>query len=102
MIKNVSIGKLKFPILVLIVLFAFVFIQAKKPKKAIWRPDPNTIEIQGGAFYLGASDEEVDMAMMNRKKLVSIPSFWIDRTEITNFQYHKFVNYVRDSLCYLA
>lgn len=48
-------------------LFALVFIQARKPKKAVWKPDPNTIEIKGGAFYLGASDEEVDMAMINRK-----------------------------------
>ena len=102
MIKNFTIRQFKFPFLFLTVLFALVFIQARKPKKAVWKPDPNTIEIKGGAFYLGASDEEVDMAMINRKKLVSIPSFWMDRTEITNAQYRSFVNYVRDSLCYLA
>lgn len=96
------ISRYKFPTFVTILLLACVFIQAKKPKKQVWKPDPNTVEIKGGTFYLGASDEEVDMAMINRKKLVSIPSFWMDRAEITNEQYRLFVNYVRDSLCYLA
>jgi sulfatase modifying factor 1 len=102
MIKIFKIARFKFPFLLLTVLIACVFIQAKKPKKAVWRPDPNMVEIKGGAFYLGASDEEVDMAMINRKKLVSVPAFWMDRTEITNEEYRRFVNYVRDSLCYLA
>ena len=42
------------------------------------------------------------MSMLNRKKLVSIQSFWMDRTEVTNGQYRKFVKYVADSLKYLA
>jgi hypothetical protein len=63
MINFFTIRQFKFPFLFLTVLFALVFIQARKPKKAVWKPDPNTIEIKGGAFYLGASDEEVDMAM---------------------------------------
>jgi gliding motility-associated lipoprotein GldK len=40
--------------------------------------------------------------MVNRKKLVSINSFWMDKTEITNEQYRRFVNYVADSLKFLA
>jgi hypothetical protein len=60
------------------------------------------ISIPGGSFYLGPSDEQIDMAMVNRKKLVSISSFWMDRTEVTNQQYRKFVKYVADSLKYLA
>jgi gliding motility-associated lipoprotein GldK len=51
---------------------------------------------------MGPSDEQVDMAMVNRKKLVSINGFWMDRTEVTNQQYRKFVKYVSDSLKYLA
>jgi formylglycine-generating enzyme len=58
--------------------------------------------IPGGSFYMGASDEQVDLAMVNRKKLVSVQSFWMDKTEITNEQYRRFVNYVSDSLKYLA
>jgi gliding motility-associated lipoprotein GldK len=65
--------------------------------------DPmHTVFIPGGSFYMGASDEQVDLAMVNRKKLVSVQSFWMDKTEITNEQYRRFVNYVSDSLKYLA
>jgi gliding motility-associated lipoprotein GldK len=60
------------------------------------------VQIPGGSFYMGPSDEQVDMAMVNRKKLVSISGFWMDRTEVTNQQYRKFVKYVSDSLKYLA
>jgi gliding motility-associated lipoprotein GldK len=60
------------------------------------------VQIPGGSFYMGPSDEQVDMAMVNRKKLVSITGFWMDRTEVTNQQYRKFVKYVSDSLKYLA
>jgi gliding motility-associated lipoprotein GldK len=60
------------------------------------------ISIPGGSFYMGPSDEQIDMAMVNRKKLVSISGFWMDRTEVTNQQYRKFVKYVSDSLKYLA
>ena len=67
-----------------------------------FRSDPNMVQIPGGSFYMGPSDEQVDMAMVNRKKLVSITGFWMDRTEVTNQQYRKFVKYVSDSLKYLA
>jgi len=65
--------------------------------------DPaHTVFVPGGSFYMGASDEQIDNSMVNRKKLVSVQSFWMDRTEITNEQYRKFVSYVSDSLKYLA
>jgi len=60
------------------------------------------VQIPGGSFYMGPSDEQVDMAMVNRKKLVSITGFWMDRSEVTNQQYRKFLKYVSDSLKYLA
>jgi len=65
--------------------------------------DPaHTVFVPGGSFFMGASDEQIDNSMVNRKKLVSVQSFWMDRTEITNEQYRKFVSYVSDSLKYLA
>jgi len=69
-----------------------------KPKIKV---DPNMAYIPGGSYYMGASDEQVDNSLMNHKKLVSVSSFWMDKTEITNEQYHMFVNYVADSLKYL-
>ncbi len=83
------------------VVFAFAPLKGKK-KINNNKLDPNMVEIPNGSFYMGASDEQMDLSMFNQKKLVSIQSFWMDRTEVTNEQYRKFVNYVADSLKYLA
>ena len=90
----------KLPIvLAAIILGSIGVLSFKDPK---FRADPNMVQIPGGSFHMGPSDEQVDMAMVNRKKLVSISGFWMDRTEVTNQQYRKFVKYVSDSLKYLA
>ena len=65
-------------------------------------PDRYMAEIPAGTFYMGPSDEQADQSLINRKKLISINSFWMDKTEITNEQYRRFVNYVTDSLKFLA
>lgn len=94
--------KFNFPtIAVLIVLLSFLF-AAFMPAPRPARPDENTVYIPSGSFYMGASDEQVDMSMINRKKKVSIQGFYMDKAEITNAQYRRFVEYVRDSLKYLA
>jgi hypothetical protein len=82
-----------------LLFFAFESNQFFKDPKI--KVDPNMAYIPGGSYYMGASDEQVDNSLMNHKKLVSVSSFWMDKTEITNEQYHKFVNYVADSLKYL-
>ena len=86
-------------VLAAIILGSIGVLSFKDPK---FRADPNMVQIPGGSFHMGPSDEQVDMAMVNRKKLVSINGFWMDRTEVTNQQYRKFVKYVSDSLKYLA
>jgi gliding motility-associated lipoprotein GldK len=86
-------------VLAAIILGSIGVLSFKDPK---FRADPNMVQIPGGSFHMGPSDEQVDMAMVNRKKLVSITGFWMDRTEVTNQQYRKFVKYVSDSLKYLA
>ena len=82
------------------IILSSIVILSFKPTK--FRSDPNMVLIPSGSFYMGPSDEQIDMSMLNRKKLVSIQSFWMDRTEVTNGQYRKFVKYVADSLKYLA
>jgi len=90
----------KLPLILLAIILGSISILSFKPPK--FRSDPYMVQIPGGSFYMGPSDEQVDMAMVNRKKLVSITGFWMDRTEVTNQQYRKFVKYVSDSLKYLA
>lgn len=106
MVNKLNKIQFKFPLMFLSVvicsLLFFAFESNKKDKPARFRSDAQMVNIPGGAFYMGASDEQIDMALMNRKKLVSIQSFWMDRTEITNEQYRRFVNYVTDSLKFMA
>jgi gliding motility-associated lipoprotein GldK len=90
----------KLPLVLIAIILGSISILSFKPPK--FRSDPYMVQIPGGSFYMGPSDEQVDMAMVNRKKLVSITGFWMDRTEVTNQQYRKFVKYVSDSLKYLA
>jgi len=94
--------KLPFKLPFVLVVIILGSISVLSFKEAKFRSDPNMVQIPGGSFYMGPSDEQVDMAMVNRKKLVSITGFWMDRTEVTNQQYRKFVKYVSDSLKYLA
>jgi len=94
--------KLPFRLPLVLVVIILGSISILSFKEAKFRSDPNMVQIPGGAFYMGPSDEQVDMSMVNRKKLVSINGFWMDRTEVTNQQYRKFVKYVSDSLKYLA
>ena len=90
----------KLPLVLAAIILGSISILSFKDTK--FRSDPNMVQIPGGSFYMGPSDEQVDMAMVNRKKLVSITGFWMDRSEVTNQQYRKFVKYVSDSLKYLA
>ena len=108
MIPFLKYRKINFPIAALGVLVlslaVIVFAPPKKDKQNSKnkRWDPNTVSIPSGSFYMGASDEQMDLSMVNRKKLVSVQSFFMDKTEVTNEQYRRFVKYVADSLKYLA
>ncbi len=108
MIPFLKNTRINFPIAALSILIlsltVIAFAPAKKGKRnsSGKRLDPQTVSIPSGSFYMGASDEQMDLSMVNRKKLVSVQSFWMDRTEVTNEQYRRFVKYVSDSLKFLA
>lgn len=51
-----------------------------------------------GSFTMGASDQDVPYAQVHEPKTVSVQSFYIDETEITNNEYRQFVAWVRDSI----
>jgi sulfatase modifying factor 1 len=105
MSKSIQNRKIGFPVLVGALIVGSLLFMALRPigsRKPKFSSDRNTTEIPGGSFYMGPSDEQIDLAMVNRKKLVSINGFWMDKYEITNEQYRRFVNYVADSLKYLA
>lgn len=66
----------------------------------VWsEPSPHgMVLIKRGAFDMGPADKDSLWGMHNDPKGVSIESFWMDETEITNAQYRQFVYWVRDSI----
>jgi gliding motility-associated lipoprotein GldK len=106
MVKHFKMARLKFPLMLLAVLASsllfFAFDSSNVMKNKRIRTDAQMSYIPGGSFFMGASDEQIDNSLMNNKKRISVSNFWMDRTEITNQQYHRFVDYVADSLKYLA
>lgn len=62
---------------------------------------PNMVFIEGGSFVVGITEEDVINPARTRTTRVSIPSFYIDRTEIANVHWLEFINfyyYNRDSI----
>lgn len=56
------------------------------------------VEIPGGNFLMGPNDQSITFAMQSDPRSVSVNSFWMDNTEITNGEYRQFVYWVRDSI----
>lgn len=54
--------------------------------------------IPGGAFIMGKSDDDVIGTQDAPPRTVTVRSYYMDETEITNNEYRSFVNWVRDSI----
>ena len=54
--------------------------------------------IPGGSFIMGSSDEDILAANDNITRTVTLRSFWMDETEISNSEYQQFVEWVKDSI----
>jgi gliding motility-associated lipoprotein GldK len=53
--------------------------------------------IQQGTFKIGVSDDNIDQALVPIRNL-SVQSFWMDETEITNNEYRQYLRWVSDSV----
>ncbi len=64
-----------------------------------YEPDPyGMLFIHQGSFNMGPNDQDAAWSLTSQTKTVSIRSFWMDETEITNTEYRQFVYWVRDSI----
>ncbi len=65
-----------------------------------WYPSEpyGMVYIPQGSYNMGNADQDVPYSLISPTKTVSVPSFWIDQTEITNNEYRQFVHWVRDSI----
>ena len=56
--------------------------------------------IKRGAFMMGPNTQSAVFNQPDNNVMVTVKAFWMDETEITNNEYHQFVNWVRDSIAY--
>ncbi len=65
-----------------------------------WHPEKpyGMALIPGGAFIMGKSDDDLAAIKDAPTKTVTVRSFYMDETEITNSEYRQFVYWVRDSI----
>jgi len=54
--------------------------------------------VPGGSFIMGKSDDDIAGVQDAPTETVTVRSFYMDETEITNSEYRQFVNWVRDSV----
>lgn len=55
------------------------------------------VKVEGGSFAMGKSDYDIAGLKNAPIKTVTVSSFYMDETEITNAEYREFINYVKDS-----
>lgn len=65
-----------------------------------WYPEkPYGMElIPRGSFIMGKSEEDQAQVLNAPTKTVTVTSFYMDDTEITNSEYRQFVEWVKDSI----
>lgn len=56
------------------------------------------VRIPRGSFLMGPNDQSATWAIQPNQRDVTVESFWMDITEITNGEYKQFVVWVRDSI----
>lgn len=64
-----------------------------------WHPEKpyGMTLVPGGAFIMGKSDDDLAGVSDAQTKTVTVRSFYMDETEITNSEYRQFVEWVKDS-----
>ena len=52
---------------------------------------PGLVLVRGGAFTMGSSEQDVTYEHNNIERKVTVPSFYMDETEVTNNHYREYV-----------
>ncbi|NND06354.1 MAG: SUMF1/EgtB/PvdO family nonheme iron enzyme [Saprospiraceae bacterium] len=58
---------------------------------------PNLVLVEGGTFTMGLTQEDVTYEWNNIPRRITVPSFYIDETEIANIDYRHFVFWTRNT-----
>lgn len=63
-------------------------------------PAPGLVEIEGGVFVMGGSAQEVagqELGNYNHKREVTVSSFYMDETEVSNTQWLEYLDWIRQA-----
>lgn len=55
---------------------------------------PGLVFVEGGTFTMGQTEEDVMGDWNNIPRRVSVPSFYIDRTEVANIHYREYIHWL--------
>src|ERR1700712_4643259 len=58
---------------------------------------PGLIFVQGGTFVMGAKEDDVMGDWNNLPKRVTVPSFFIDETEVANVHYREYIYWMENT-----
>ncbi|MEI9958880.1 MAG: SUMF1/EgtB/PvdO family nonheme iron enzyme [Ferruginibacter sp.] len=58
---------------------------------------PGLVFVQGGSFVMGAKDEDVMRDWNNIPRRVTVPSFFIDETEVANVHYREYLYWLENT-----
>jgi formylglycine-generating enzyme len=66
------------------------------PKPKDVKTAPGLVFVQGGTFSMGANQEDVMGDWNNVTRRVTVPSFFIDRTEVANVHYREYLYWLEN------
>ena len=55
---------------------------------------PGLVYVQGGTFVMGATEQDLTFDRNNMKRRVSVSSFYMDETEVTNLDYLEYLHWL--------
>ena len=58
---------------------------------------PGLVFVQGGTFVMGAKDEDVMGDWNNIPRRITVPSFFIDETEVANVHYREYIYWLENT-----
>ena len=58
---------------------------------------PGLVFVQGGSFLMGAKDEDIMGDWNNVPRKITIPSFFIDETEVANVHYREYMYWLENT-----
>jgi len=61
------------------------------------QPGPGLVFVQGGTFVMGAKDEDIMGDWNNIPRRVTVPSFFIDQTEVANVHYREYLFWIENA-----